>query len=92
MDLILIAAIVGPVSGAATVGTIALVRFARRFGKMEQSLTNVEKSVKVVDKEHEQDYQHYKENSKEIHSQLKEISDRVIRIETILESNMEAGG
>lgn len=84
MDLILIAAIVGPVSGAATVGTIALVRFARRFGKMEES-------VKVVAKEHEQDYQSYVENSKEIHAQLKDIGERVVRIETILQSNMEGG-
>lgn len=88
VDLMIIAAIVAPVSGAATVATIALVRFARRFGKMEQSIENTDTSMKLMAKEHGKDQEHYRENSKEINSQLKGIRERLVSIETLLQSNM----
>lgn len=78
MDLMTIVAIVAPISGAGVVATIALVRFARRFGSIEQS-------IKLMAKEREK----YSENKKEINTQLKDIGERMIRIETILNSNME---
>lgn len=78
MDLITIVAIAAPISSAAIVGTIALVKFARRFGSIEQS-------IKLIAKENEAVMQ----NNKSIHSQLNKIEKKVVRIETILNGNME---